>query len=239
MKERPILMSAPMVRAILAGRKTQTRRVVNGDVNGYEGLVVGTVAQERGHLGMHCFIRGDESVYQHCLYGEPGDRLWVRERHCLLEVTKSALSRFPLGPQNGNEVGPDVWNVTVEYSDGTENETSVEGEKPKQTRERGETKWRPGIHMPRWACRLVLEITKVRVERLLDITVEDSFAEGIEPMRCPKCHLACYGLPGWGHDDVQKTPIEAYWHLWDQINEARGYGRAKNPWVWVVEFRRA
>lgn len=213
MKERPILMSAPMVRACLDGTKTQTRRVMNPQPN-------------RTPLGLGC------------PYGDAGDRLWVRERHCYLDVEKSAMSQFPLGEQNGGEVGPDVWNLSVEYSDGTQQHRSVDGEKPRQTRERGGMKWRPSIHMPRWASRLVLEVVAVRVERLLAISVDDCFAEGIDLKRCPDCHLCAYGLPEWGHDDLQKSPPEAYWHLWDMLNERRGYGRAKDPWVWVVEFKK-
>lgn len=145
-------------------------------------------------------------------YGHPGERLWVRETHA------------------GDDLCGWVYRADHPAADIKAGELD-DGEQCLR-------RWWPSIHMPRAACRLVLEVTAVRIERLLDITVEDSFAEGIEPMRCPECHLACYGLPGWGHNDLQKTPIEAYWHLWDQINEARGYGRGKNPWVWVVEFKR-
>lgn len=213
MTERPILFSGAMVRSILQGQKQQTRRVVKGDVNGYEGVVVRTVAQERGHLGKHCFISGNESVYQRCPYGKAGDRLWVRETW-----------RDDFLPHEN----PDREGTHIGYLYRADPDEKDDPRRP----------WKPSIHMPRAACRLVLEVTGVRVERLLAITVEDSFAEGIVSLRCPTCHRP-YGLPEWGHNDLQKTPIEAYWHLWDQINEARGYGRAKNPWVWVIEFRRA
>jgi hypothetical protein len=225
-KERPILFSEPMVRAILTCKKSQTRRLVGG-VTSYEGVVTGTVAQERGYLGMHCFISGDESVYLRCRYGNPGDRLWVRERHCFLDVAKSALSQFPLGPQNGNERGPDVWNLDIEYSDGTENGVSVEGEKPKQTRQRGETRWRPGIHMPRWASRITLEVTGVRVERLQAISEADAVAEGVDAVT------------------MADVPRQATWsrcddyrQLWDSLNKAPGYGWDVNPLVWVIEFKK-
>jgi hypothetical protein len=194
MAERPIIFSPPMVKAIIEGRKTQTRRVLR-----HPHAVIETNAP--------------------CPLGKPGDRLWVRERHCFLDVSKSAMSQFPLGPENNNARGPDVWNLSIEYSDGTQDETSVEGEKPKQTRARGETRWRPGIHMPRWACRLVLEITNVRAERLQDISVWDCEAEGC------------------GHV-MPKSAQEVYRELWDSLNAKRGFGWETNPWVWVIEFKR-
>lgn len=203
--ERPILFSDPMVRAILAGTKTQTRRVVKGEALTWLSPHVGFTPE---------FVASKENGL--CPYGQPGDRLYVKERHAFLDVTKSALSQFPL---EGGGFGPDVWNLCVEYSDGTENDAiSVEGAKPKQTRERGETRWRPSIHMPRWASRITLEITGIRVERLWEISLADVQAEGC-PFR-PKTSEA----EGW------------YRQLWEQINGPGSWDA--NPWVWVVEFRR-
>ncbi len=219
-KECPILFSAPMVRAILNGAKTQTRRVVNPR-----------------HIpnpqpDFDAALERDTSLAAaFCPYGQPGDRLWVKEKHAFLDVTKSALSQFPLV---GGGVGPDVWNLCVEYSDGTQNPTpSVEGDRPKQTRERGEIGWRPSIHMPRWASRITLEITGVRVERLHDISEDDAKAEGAT------FHDGRgIGHSGWRHDykDVHADARSSFARLWTDINGAGSW--AANPWVWAIEFRR-
>lgn len=203
MKERPILFSAPMVRAILAGTKTQTRRVCKLDVR-------------------HSMPEPEfASLLKCCPYGRPGDRLYVKEKHAFLDVRKSALSQFPLA---GGGVGPDVWNLCVEYCDGTENDTfSVEGERPKQTRARGDDGWRPSIHMPRWASRILLEITDVRVERLNAISEEDAMAEGVT-LPANTCTM---------YDGIWR---DEYSLLWDQINGAGSW--AANPWVWAISFRR-
>ena len=127
MTERPILFSAPMITAILDGRKTQTRRVVKPQPDGRAWY------PKPGHS----IIGADEldlarKMLDYCPYGRPGDRLYVKEKHSFLDVRKSAMSQFP---NPGGGVGPDVWNLCVEYSDGTENDTfSVEGDKPTQTR---------------------------------------------------------------------------------------------------------
>jgi hypothetical protein len=185
-----------MVRAILEGRKTQTRRPCK---DGERMLKI---------IG--------ESPY-----GQSGDRLWVRENGW----------QRPYRSARDMREGADTWEPYYYDADGL----------PKSDHEQFKEwgfKRRPSIHMPRKFCRLILEVTGVRVERLLEITVDDCFAEGIDLKRCPDCHLSAYGLAEWGHDKLQKTPQEAYWHLWDSINEARGYARGKNPWVWVIEFKR-
>lgn len=157
MGERPILFSAPMVRAILDGRKSQTRRVVKHQPNGSE-IVVGrfhpTVIR-RGEEEPGAEIFGAYSLDGEwglkCPYGEPGDKLWVREAH--------SLRHGWTVDQPGNA----AWY----WADGNP--------------EHGDwTKPRPSIHMPRWACRIVLEVTEVRVQRLQDINEADCIAEGCE-----------------------------------------------------------
>lgn len=232
-------MSAPMVCATLreVDAKWQTRRVAkfapfdkdnplvfSGLKAGLYGRGVpssGWVLRSIGHGG--CW--NDRTKPLHCPYGQPGDRLWVRERHCFLDVTKSALSQFPLGPQNNNARGPDIWNLCIEYSDGTQHETNREGKKPKQTRERGETKWRPGMFMPRWASRITLEITGVRVERVQEISGDDVLAEGIRSAPLPS------------RSEMDMALRATYRELWDSLNAKRGFGWDKNPWVWVIEFK--
>ena len=218
-----------MVRAILDGRKTQTRRVVklphNNPLGVWEPTTFGGPNGGKTRKGEtipeHCAIwhtrTGDCIGYP----GVPGDKLWVRETWALWDGGQHARKG-----EHGVSFRADCLNSRgVEDADGL------------RCRNDYGVKWKPSIFMPRSASRITLEVTGVRVERLLEITVEDAFAEGILLKRCPDCHLAAYGLPEWGHDDLQKTPIEAYWHLWDQINEARGFSRAKNPWTWVVEFK--
>jgi hypothetical protein len=137
-----------------------------------------------------------------CRYGAPGDRLWVRETWGI----DNCGSKVSLAP----ETWPEGWPVDrLRYNA----DADIRFGK------------RPAIHMPRWACRLVLEVTGVRVERLQDISEDDAKAEGVEPI----------GSGGYG-------PLKhrtAYMALWDELNFKRGYGVAVNPWVWVVGFKRA
>ena len=162
MTERPILFSAPMVRAILDGNKTQTRRVVKLKPD-----------------YMETFLRLPNKVAC-CPYGQPGGRLWVRET---FEDCESALHSCVLYRADGGTPG---------------------------------TKWTPSIHMPRWASRITLEITGVRVERLQDISEEDAISEGT-PFPCG----------GW---------VGGYQKLWESIHGPGSWDL--NPWVWVVEFKR-
>ncbi len=90
--------------------------------------------------------------------------------------------------------------------------------------------------MPRWASRILFEVTDVRVQRLHDISEADALAEGIQAMRCPDCHLAAYGLPGWGHDQLNPTAVGAYRYLWESINGAGSWDA--NPLCWAISFKR-
>ena len=205
MKERPILFSAPMVRALLAGTKTQTRRALRDqpcmlpDFN-------------RGHLSIR--VRG--AVYQafspnfppvRCPYGEPGDRLWVRETWA---APHSEDARPPRAIQCD-------W-MLIHYA---------------ATEDRGGLLWRPSIHMPRWASRITLEITGVRVERLQNISEADAEAEG-----CTKNHNGYYlgGPHAVSGRKQMATAQSAYRDLWESINGPGSWDA--NPWVWVVEFKR-
>ncbi len=212
MVERPILFQGAMVRALLAGTKTQTRRilkhtppehtVVVGRWHGPEDrdaywAFVREGAADPNHPFGGCEIQGINGALPiFCPYGQPGDRLWVRE----------AFS----GPWHQEGYAPGLWHSMDEiwyWADG--NPTSGDWTRP-----------RPSIHMPRWASRLTLEITAVRVERLQDISRGDAMAEG-----CPFPNMAD------GAD-----PRQWYAALWDEINGADAWDA--NPWVWVVEFRR-
>ena len=209
-KERPILFSAPMVQAILAGQKTMTRRVVKPQ----------HIAWHRG-----CGERDFESIGSFrdglaylkdwpgvsvgiptCPYGQPGDRLWVRSQWSV-SYDESRNQAWWSGPQ-----GCGLSFVTHG--------------KPQAPKRLGK---QSPIHMPRWVAdslRMpVVEVTGVRVERLQEITRKDAVAEGWNPHEPPL---------------QEKEPEDVMlWFrlLWDSINNARGFGWQSNPWVWVVTFK--
>lgn len=212
MKERPILFSAPMVRAILEGRKTQTRRVVKAPR---------WSSQEEIDLWVdEPFVPDDNdtSFWIECPYGKAGGKVWVRE-NCWLYgkwtkngKTKTGKQRYKfktIGQQvrYDNPVGE-----KMAYFGGDEGFT-----------------FRPSIFMPRWASRIDLEITGVRVERLNDISQSDAIAEG-----APPSHPSIDSVSReFGYSDFSRSWFA---QLWEHINGAGSW--QKNPWVWVVEFKR-
>lgn len=216
MKERPILFSAPMVRALLAGTKTQTRRVVK-------------VQPEPGFIGNYGpgnpFIRGERGDIR-CPYGQPGDRLWVREtwQGPLLDSEEHEAQFSEDGPDAFKKPGFCAYRAT-DTLDAIDEDGKDLG-------------WRPSIHMPRWASRITLEITDVRVQRLQDIGEADAIAEGIERgedfFGCP-CWKA-YGEPAGSDVVFPDDPIGSYASLWTSINGPGSWDA--NPWVWAIEFRR-
>lgn len=247
MKERPILFNGPMVRAILAGRKTQTRRVVKPQpphktVNGtpYTGFQVTTLPIRMGYdLTAYC----DNPHYiGECPYGQPGDRLWVRE------------TWRPLYVQGGTGMYEGTTYWAIEYR---ANKRELRHLKciramsglfyvPEAGASRAmhgagwwpdaETRWRPSIHMPRWASRITLEVVSVRVERVQDISEADAVAEGVKELGShnpPQYSPGYVSAAGW--EDSRKS----FAALWDSINGKRpGCGWDDNPFVWCVEFKR-
>jgi hypothetical protein len=243
MKERPILFSAPMVRALLDGSKTQTRRVMK--VQPPKDFPVVTV--EDGINFSWCLTnqaafdlpKGPEDwLTLACPYGKPGDQLWVREAF--------SVPAFHPSTDNSTEAGFDEECAACRiryHADNLErNITELSsyndfGVDEEQQALRGSRKKSvPSIHMPRWASRIQLEIVSVRVERLNDISESDAIAEGIEnnPKLDPAgtCHWRIYGNGGGGTN----LPEHSYETLWEQINGAGSW--QDNPWVWCVEFRR-
>ena len=207
MTTRPILFSGPMVKAILAGSKTQTRRVAKPQpAPGAELKVIhkGSGLEELGNL---------KAAILRCPYGQPGDRLWVRET---FSTCYNGADSFDL----------------IYSADDQRREHLIEGPEgnwfSRQIDIHGESAC-PSIHMPRWASRITLEVTDVRVQRVQEISEADARAEG------PK-------LFSLDHGDKYSTPIEthksAFKFLWDSISAPRGYGWDTNPWVWVVGFER-
>ncbi|MFM0141805.1 hypothetical protein [Paraburkholderia sp. RL18-085-BIA-A] len=227
MKERPILFSGPMVRALLDGSKTQTRRIVKPTgahhIFQFRGTDDACGADEP--TGEWAWGSSESVVSKHirCPYGKPGDRLWVRETHAEVFEVDIPAGR-PAGPigTSGSPARPD-WKSRYVYA--------ADGPMPKaQWHHVGDSqpvRWTPSIHMPRAASRITLEVIGVRVERLQDCSDTDAEAEGINFLR----HVP--------DADETLTPRELYMCLWDGLKPAAGATWADNPWVWVVEFKRA
>lgn len=207
MKERPILFSGPMVRAILAGRKTQTRRIVKPHRDDDCFVLVdygdGWWPWRSDDGESNALSDGTEQIIR-CPYGHPCDRLWVRETW--------AYGIHALAAER-DEDGPFVY-----AADGT-------------TQGRLCDRWRPSIHMPRAASRITLEITDVRVERLQDISEEDCIAEGVYSVQSNDLGTE---VPYYRS---LFQPRDLYKMIWESIHGAGAWDA--NPWVWVIEFKRA
>ncbi len=185
MKERPILFSAPMVRAILAGTKTQTRRILK--------LKWGFDVEERDDGTLWPWAEHpdcDDDVWMPCQQGEIGDRLWVREAF-RFPASLDHLSPSVCGDKALDAGYRTPWAPTQFEADGSRTgEWRGFDTLPEKTRP---GKLRPGIHMPRWASRISLEITALRAQRLQDISDADARAEGIECMAGdPECGYRNY-----------------------------------------------
>jgi hypothetical protein len=202
MKERPILFSAEMIRAILDGRKTQTRRVIKPQPFNTPDGSWHIELEPRSGYNSEKTLRN--YLPARCPYGEPGDRLWVKETYAGDDFTGYAYratqpDALPFGEE-----------VTFKN-------------------------WKPSIFMPRAASRFTLEILNVRVERIQDMTFDDALAEGIKRTDEDYFLAPLAGVPDypWLH------PVVAFSSLWNDINTKRGFGWEVNPWVWVIEFKKA
>jgi hypothetical protein len=213
MKETPILFSAPMVRAIRSGIKTQTRRVLKTEPI-YDGRFAGGWKLQ-GKAGREAALCSP-MIADLCPYGQPGDQLWVRETHAIVPRTAYAHSE---GVQQ-----------TLRPDDPYEHDAAIYREG--WTRSNSGFRWRPSIHMPRWASRITLEITSVRVERLQDISEADCIAEGIEGTYLEEIQV----WRDYQHEGkVFLSARHSYISLWESINGPGSWDA--NPWVWVVEFK--
>lgn len=264
MRERPILFSGPMVRAILEGRKTQTRRVLkkqpylsNRNPPRFADTQPGdlfvcpdyfptdkerrSVIVECESLGVYHAMGQKEFAAKHCPYGQPGDRLWVRETFSIGEDLGADWVR---GYAQGDR---------FVILDGGHHEYIVpEGyECPRNAKETHNSEgtaehWRefgpiPSIFMPRWASRITLEITGVRVERLQDISEADAIQEGISRVAFRPCDgfPLCDGYmvgPDDGKTSLHPKAAQAFQGLWQSINGPDSW--KANPFVWVIEFKR-
>ncbi|ELH1551802.1 TPA: hypothetical protein ACKP9T_002295 [Pseudomonas aeruginosa] len=222
MKERPILFSGPMVRAILEGRKTVTRRVMKPQPDFLGSMVDPNTPFKTLDAGLHARIT--------CPYGEPGDRLWVRETW-----TDVNMCGAPALAYRADEDIRDLMEEPGFLDDRGAFNYDDPRVKPYPFAcwyaELDQARWRPSIHMPRWASRILLEITAVRVERLQDISEEQALAEGVRGEPCDHARQACADIGCWGD-----TAKGAFGFLWESLNGEGSW--AANPWVWVVEFKR-
>ncbi|MCA6998174.1 ASCH domain-containing protein [Dickeya solani] len=214
MKERGMIFNADMVRAILDGRKTQTRRVIKPqpDEDGLAKITGGP------------WVDTSERRYA-CPFGQPSDRLWVRETFSLLGNEDSCpIDWFDNRVKGGGPGAARIYRASCEQNPGDYGVWSIPDDadwKPHTDDMKFDGTWTPSIHMPRWASRITLEITGVRVERLNSISEEDARAEGAQP--------SPYAI----------TPPEAVYrvgfrNLWKSIYGAESW--QANPWVWVIEF---
>lgn len=224
MAELPIIFSGPMVKALLDGQKTQTRRVVKPPPPDWITQFGYTCFTPKGHISGRGTYKdeGPGEKFFKCPY-QKGQTLWVREAWCLLDYDQW----WEPGPRD-LVVRPGKYprkNACAYKAD----ETSLEGERCRK--ELG-YRWKSPFFMPRWASRLALTVTNARVERVQEISEEDAKAEGIlEP--APVHGKWCAPAKGReGHWSYRKP----YADLWDALNAKRGYAWARNPWVWVVEF---
>lgn len=237
MRERPILFSGPMVRAILEGEKTQTRRVMKpqpprefGDlfVDWYHPTIVVRGEEQPGNKVYGVFSEDGEWALK-CPFGPPGTRLWVRETWQPLWKEADPVEGQPHDLREWMGPGvPPGWYINYPATDGV---TEFWDEtKPDSLSEA----CRQSIHMPRWASRITLEVTEVRVQRLQDISNEDAWAEG-----CTKYDDRKYWESDLGGFAVLvDTPRDEFQGIWDSINAKRGFGWEQNPWVWAVSFCR-
>lgn len=233
MNERPILFSAPMVRTVLEGRKTQTRRVVK-PVRGYEhnNICKPDMAADPCSVWWHRSETDRVGCQQNCPYGVPGDRLWVRETWASPEIDKSIPGRVAYDADGvcgcwirGGEDRHFVYHGRIIQANGyhecfPEGGATTLGLGKYSDIRSGEYPsyrygWRPSIHMPRWASRITLEVTDVRVQRIHEISEDDARAEGME---------SC-------------TPADQFRVLWETISGKR-CPWASNPWVWAITFKR-
>jgi hypothetical protein len=211
-RENQILFKGPMVTAILADRKDQTRRTRGLDrvnANPVEWCCEGVTQS-----GTAIFTGPTGTFDLPCPYGAPGDRLWVREAFF----------------DHDSRLGAPTSPLTAR-----QREERIEYREDEWDRAGGDAGggWSPSIHMPRWASRITLEVTDVRVQRLQEINEADAVAEGAD------LYSVAAGLDSLARQYLtEDTHRHGFAHLWDSLNAKRGYGWDQNPWVWAISFRR-
>ncbi|WLP22594.1 hypothetical protein Q8726_03885 [Raoultella ornithinolytica] len=230
MKERGMIFNGEMVRAILDGRKTQTRRPIKWR------QTRATEIAEREDGSKWPWSEDTENVcdYWHpCPFGNVGDRLWVRETFaCLGNEDGCAIDWNDNLVKGGGPESARIYRASCEQKPGNYGLWSIPDDafwKPHTDEMQFEGAWVPSIHMPRWASRITLEITDVRVERLNSISQEDAQAEGLELTGW----RPTYSDPDSGGEVM--TPYDNFAELWSSIYGDESW--QANPWVWVIEFK--
>lgn len=212
MKERPLLVTGDLVPEILEGTKTQTRRVIKPQpvLNMVKGVEQWSYNTKTTSTWLNDSKGPWKLLQELCPYGQPGDRLWVRETFKC----------------NGTMAGPRITYRAKERHDSQCLETVFEDAPDSHWWLEDDNSWRPSIHMPRWASRITLEIVSVRVQRVQEISDFDAFQEGARSLGSKITGPYC------------KSHIEGFFQLWNSINADRGYGWHLNPWVWAITFRK-
>jgi len=254
-----IIMSGNRPKLILDELKTMTRRTwglekINEDPGNweldkeYQDL---NIAFGGSHVHFFCKQPKPGKAYSlrfNCPYGQVGDRLWVREtwriesfmdgEPMLFSYKDGQVKEEGVDPETG--IDYEAWYERV-CIESTEEARQAFGQGLVRRDEEGyyrwdmgksPCRWRPSLFMPRWASRILLEITEIRVERLQEITQDDAVAEG---MRHPE---HAFKMIAGGDVEVEISPKEQFAELWDSLNAKRGYGWDINPWVWVISFKR-
>lgn len=212
MKERPMIFNAEMVRAILDGRKTQTRRIMKKQPEpskAREGDFYFPCDKMQSMVHVSDFIPGNSMIpdahdffSKCCPFGEVGDRIWVRETWARYNIDQDSHD--------------------MAYRATTPEDWPEEG------------RWRPSIHMPRWASRITLEITGVGVQRLHSISPNDASREGL--IKLPATGRYCLNQGDQYFGGASHDAREVFSWLWESIYGAESW--QANPWVWVIEFKR-
>lgn len=229
MKERPILFNTAMVKAILEGRKTQTRRIVKPQPVPYPG---------GGHWWrcdyVQSMVRVEQELQNPCeLYkgfieevnpfGSKGDRLWVRETFCY-----GRIEEWDAEHPDDRRLYVDQDNASIKCLQPIPKQWCLENNVDIE-----EVRWKPSIHMPRSACRIVLEITNIRIEQLNQISADDAEQEGLVKLPASGRYVVNRGDQYFG--EVSRNPQEVFKWLWESIYGSNSW--EINPWVWVIEFK--
>lgn len=224
----PILFSTPMVQAILEGRKTMTRRVIKSN---HESGIVRVSKNNQGDIAEICSLDYDERYYKDikCPYGSKGDILWVRETF------------YAYGSWAIDALGTKFEDYTLSFADYyyMDNIPTTANIKTKRSRMTGWYK-RPSLFMPKAACRIFLQITNIKVERLMDISEEDAKREGVL-LHERGVHWLDYQKQAWKVTQFVYcllTAKDSFRSLWNLINGNDNRAFSENPFVWVVEFKR-